>query len=65
MNTGNKIALFVRENKLKNGLTSPFTYLGACEYRSHSGDKPIIFIWELHEEIPASIINKANKSIVI
>lgn len=65
LKTGNKIALFVRENKLKNGITSPFTYLGTCEYRSHSGDKPISFIWELHEEIPASIINKANKSIVI
>ena len=65
LKTGNKIALFVRENKLKNGLTSLFTYFGTCEYRSHSGDKPISFVWELHEEIPAGMINKANKSIVI
>lgn len=65
LKTGNKIALFVREYKTKDGLTSPFTYLGTCEYRSHTGNKPISFIWELHEEIPAKMINKANKSIVI
>lgn len=65
LKTGNKIALFVREYKTRDGLTSPFTYLGTCEYRSHSGNKPISFIWELHEEIPAKMINKANKSIVI
>lgn len=65
LKTGNKIALFVREYKLKDGLTSPFTYLGTCEYRSHSGNKPISFIWELHEEITARLINKANKSIII
>lgn len=65
LKTGNKIALFVREYKTKDGLTSPFTYLGTCEYRSHSGNKPISFIWELHEDIPAKMINKANKSIVV
>ena len=63
--TNNKIVLFVREYKDRDGLTSPFTYLGTCEYRSHTGNKPINFVWELHEEIPAKLINKANKSIVI
>ncbi|MBS5884061.1 DEAD/DEAH box helicase [Clostridium sp.] len=65
LKSGNKIALFVREYKSKDGLTSPFTYLGTCEYRSHTGNKPISFIWKLHEEIPARILNKANKSIII
>ena len=63
--TNNKIALFVREYNERDGLTSPFTYLGTCEYRSHTGNKPIRFVWELHEGIPARLINKANKSIVI
>ena len=63
--TNNKIALFVREYKERDGLTSPFTYLGTCEYKSYTGNKPISFVWELHEEIPAKLINKANKSIVI
>ena len=63
--SNNKIALFVREYKERDGLTSPFTYLGTCEYKSHTGNKPISFVWRLHEEIPAKLINKANKSIVI
>lgn len=60
-----KVVLFVRENKKDGSYTYPFTYLGTCEYSSHSGDKPISFVWKLHEEIPASMINKANKSIII
>lgn len=62
---GNKVALFVREHKMKDGITSPYTYLGTCEYRSHEGSKPISFVWELHEEIPPRMINKANKTIII
>ncbi|MCR6513842.1 DUF3427 domain-containing protein [Clostridium sp. LY3-2] len=60
-----KILLFVRENSKKDGITESFMYLGTCEYRSHKGNKPISFIFELNEEIPANIINKANKSIII
>ena len=60
-----KIALFVRESKEKDGITSPFTYLGLCEYVSHSGNKPISFVWKLEKELPAKMINKANKTIVI
>ena len=32
---GSKIALFVRESKTRDGITSPFAYLGTCEYRKH------------------------------
>ena len=60
-----KVVLFVREYSNRDGITSPFTYLGLCEYRSHSGSKPISFIWELEEEIPSWLINKANKSIIL
>jgi hypothetical protein len=59
------VVLFVREYSNRDGITSPFTYLGLCEYRSHSGSKPISFIWELEEEIPSWLINKANKSIIL
>ena len=65
LSQGNKVALFVREYKNKDGITYPYTYLGTCEYRSHTGSKPISFVWELHEEIPPSMINKANKTIII
>ena len=62
---GSKVALFVRETQKRDGLTTPYTYLGLAEYRSHTGSKPISFVWELQEEIPSWLINKANKSIII
>lgn len=62
--TGNKIALFVREYKKENGYTSPFVFLGTCEYVSHSGNKPMSFIWRLREEIPSYLVPKANKNIL-
>ncbi|MFZ5967409.1 MAG: DUF3427 domain-containing protein [Bacillota bacterium] len=62
--TGNKIALFVREYKTENGYTAPFVFLGSCEYVSHSGNKPMSFIWRLKEEMPSMFVPKANKSIL-
>jgi len=62
--TGNKIALFVREYKKENGYTSPFIFLGSAVYISHSGNKPMSFIWELEEEMPPMFVPKANKNIL-
>lgn len=62
--TGNKIALFVREYKSEHGYTAPFVFLGTCEYVSHSGNKPMSFIWKLKEEIPSYLVSKANKNIL-
>lgn len=62
--TGNKIALFVREYKKENGYTAPFVFLGTCEYVSHSGNKPMSFLWRLREEIPSYLVPKANKNIL-
>lgn len=62
--TGNKIALFVREYKKYNGYTSPYVFLGECEYVSHKGDRPISFVWRLKEEIPPNLIVAANKSVM-
>ena len=60
-----KVVLFARVSRIQDGITMPYTYLGTCEYVSHSGSKPISFVWKLNKEIPASMINRANKSIVI
>nr|WP_221301841.1 DEAD/DEAH box helicase [Texcoconibacillus texcoconensis] len=59
-----KIALFVREYKKENGYTAPFTFLGTCEYVRHYGEKPISFEWKLNEEMPPSLLPKANKNII-
>jgi rubrerythrin len=61
---GHTIALFVREYKQENGYTSPFTFLGTCEYVRHSGEKPISIVWRLREDIPPALMQKANKSII-
>ncbi|HLR54797.1 MAG TPA: DUF3427 domain-containing protein [Pseudogracilibacillus sp.] len=59
-----QIALFVREYKQEFGYTAPYTFLGTCEYVSHSGEKPISFVWRLKDELPPALVPKANKSIV-
>lgn len=61
---GNKIAMFVRKYKKENGYTSPFIFLGEAEYVSHSGNKPMSFVWRLKEEMPPSLVPKANKNIL-
>lgn len=64
LKTGNKIVLFVRENKKSNNTPEAYTFLGEASYVSHSGDMPISFIWHMKEEIPASMMEKANKGII-
>ncbi|MTI64981.1 MAG: DUF3427 domain-containing protein [Firmicutes bacterium] len=61
---GSKIILFVREYKKKNGITSPYTYLGTAEYVKHYGNRPISFVWRLHDELPPNMIKIANKSVL-
>ncbi|GGM28011.1 type III restriction-modification system restriction subunit Res [Paraliobacillus quinghaiensis] len=62
---GHNIALFVREAKKENGYTAPFTFLGTCDYIRHYGEKPISFEWKLREEMPPTLVQQANKSIVL
>jgi len=48
--------LFVRETKsLPSGLSSPYTYLGPCDYLSHEGSKPISIVWNLKFPVPARL----------
>ncbi len=60
-----KIALFVREYKTEYGYAAPFTFLGTCEYENHYSEKPISFVWELKEEMPPGLFQRANKSIIV
>ncbi|MCM2534106.1 DUF3427 domain-containing protein [Neobacillus pocheonensis] len=59
-----QIALFVREYKKENGYTSPFVFLGTVDHVSHSGSKPMSFIWKLKEEMPSYLVPRANKNIL-
>ncbi|MEK5067915.1 DEAD/DEAH box helicase [Sporosarcina sp. FSL K6-1508] len=62
--TGNKIALFVREYKTESGYTAPFIFLGTANYVSHSGSKPVSLVWRLNEPMPANLVPRANKNIL-
>ncbi|MGD6805198.1 DEAD/DEAH box helicase [Rossellomorea aquimaris] len=63
--TGNKIALFVREYKKEKGsIPSPFVFLGTANYIKHSGNKPMSFVWELEVEMPSYLVPRANKNIL-
>ena len=55
--------LFVRENRSEEGVTSPYTYLGAADIVSHRGSKPINIVWKLREKMPAGIAEKAEKAL--
>jgi len=54
------ILLFVREEKaLKGGLAEPYYFIGPATYVSHEGSRPIGFIWELENPMPAHLVREA------
>ncbi len=61
--TGNRIALFVREWKRDplTGGTAAYTFLGTASYVSHQGSRPMNIIWQLEKPIPAHLLRKTNK----
>ena len=64
-NTGDIISLFVREFKRLGAYTAPYTFLGNADYVKHEGERPVSFVWKLHNSIPADMLPKANKSIAL
>ena len=63
--TENNISLFAREYKHNGSYTAPYTFLGNADYVSHEGERPVSFVWKLHNAIPAELLPKANKSIAM
>jgi superfamily II DNA or RNA helicase len=62
---GSNISLFVREFKKTDNYTTPYTFLGNATYLTHYGSKPVSFTWKLDTPIPANLLQKANKSVII
>lgn len=58
---GHTILLFVREHKSVNELSSPYYFLGPAEYVSHSGSKPISFVWKLDHPMPTRLLRKTAR----
>lgn len=55
------ILLFVREAKEDRFGSISFTYLGAADYVSHEGSKPMSIVWKLHNQIPAKFMKVTDK----
>jgi hypothetical protein len=57
---GGNILLFVRPRKKQDGRTMPYTFLGAADYVSHKGERPISFVWKLQRPMPADFFRRAK-----
>lgn len=61
---GNKILLFVRENKDNIVGASPYTFLGLADYVEHEGSNPMNIVWRLEKPIPAKYLKETNKLVM-
>lgn len=53
---GTDVVLFVRETKVGEIGTEPYTCLGRARYVRHSGSKPMAIEWELDRAMPAMLL---------
>ena len=52
--------LFVRHRKHEAGRTAAYTCLGAAEYVSHEGSRPIAIKWCLRRPMPDDFFREAK-----
>jgi superfamily II DNA or RNA helicase/HKD family nuclease len=58
---GTHVALFARTTKANDwGGPRPFLCLGAAEYVSHEGDRPIAITWRLRTPLPTDVYRMAS-----
>ena len=55
------ILLFVREDKSRNALSVPYTFLGPIDYVSHRGSRPISIVWRMRYKLPAKLIRHVRR----
>ncbi len=58
---GHQILLAVREDARENGLSCPFYFLGAADYVSHSGSRPMSITWRLRYPLPAHLLRTTER----
>jgi hypothetical protein len=57
---GSHILLFVRRRARIGGRTAPYVFLGPADHVSHTGDRPIAFVWRLRRAMPADFFREAK-----
>jgi superfamily II DNA or RNA helicase len=55
------VLMFVREDKSRNALSVPYTFLGPVEYLSHRGSRPMNITWRLRHKLPAKLIRHVRR----
>ena len=58
---GHTILLFGREDKKRNGLASPFYFLGPARYVSHSGRRPMSITLRLDHPLSAKLVRRMRR----
>lgn len=52
---GYTILVFARDQKRRNNVTMPFTYLGPVDMVSYESDRPIKMVWRLRHQMPVEM----------
>lgn len=52
---GYTILVFARDQKKRNGVTVPFTYLGPVDMVSYENERPIKMVWRLRHPMPVEM----------
>ncbi|OPY81476.1 MAG: ATP-dependent RNA helicase RhlE [Syntrophorhabdus sp. PtaU1.Bin153] len=52
------VLIFARDQKRRNTVTTPFTYLGPAERVSFEGERPIKMIWRLRYPMPGDMFDE-------
>lgn len=55
------VLLFVREDKSRNSLSMPYSFLGPVVYERHAGSRPMSITWRLRHELPAKLLRHIRR----
>lgn len=58
---GYTILIFARDVKRRNGITTPFIFLGPAEHVSHESECPIRFVWRLDYPMPVTMYEENRR----
>lgn len=58
---GYTILVFTRDQKMRNGVTVPFTYLGPVDRVSYESERPIKMVWRLRQQMPVETFEDNRK----
>lgn len=59
LDRGDRVWLFAREEKGDKSGTRPYLFLGPARYVSHSGERPVSFMWDLEVPMPADFFEQS------